>query len=57
VATADEAGSGTGQALASDEAAGALECPDPSRFDEWGFVRPREYFSGAAAAARAAFRR
>lgn len=57
MATADEAGSGTGQALASDKAAGALECSDPSRFDEWGFVRPREYSSATAAAARAAFRR
>jgi len=26
-------------------------------FDEWGFVRPREYFNDTAAAARAAFRR
>jgi len=26
-------------------------------FDEWGFIRPREYFSATAAATRAAFRR
>jgi Ser/Thr protein kinase RdoA (MazF antagonist) len=26
-------------------------------FDEWGFIRPREYFNDTAAAARAAFRR
>lgn len=28
-----------------------------SPFDEWGFIRPRDYFSSTAAAARAAFRR
>jgi hypothetical protein len=26
-------------------------------FREWGFIRPREYFTSTAAAARAAFRR
>jgi Ser/Thr protein kinase RdoA (MazF antagonist) len=26
-------------------------------FDEWGFIKPREYFSGASSATRAAFRR
>ena len=26
-------------------------------FREWGFIRPREYFSQTASAARAAFRR
>jgi Ser/Thr protein kinase RdoA (MazF antagonist) len=28
-----------------------------SAFNEWGFIRPREYFSSTAAAVRAAFRR
>jgi Ser/Thr protein kinase RdoA (MazF antagonist) len=27
------------------------------RFDEWGFIRPREYFTATATATRAAFRR
>lgn len=30
---------------------------DGVRFDEWWFIRPRNYFSATAAAARAAFRR
>jgi hypothetical protein len=30
---------------------------DRGKFREWGFIRPREYFSEAAAATRAAFRR
>jgi hypothetical protein len=28
-----------------------------SRFNEWGFIEPPEYFSSTAAAVRAAFRR
>ena len=27
------------------------------KFDEWGFIRPPEYFNATAAAARAAFLR